>query len=126
MKEVLKVPIYIRYMDDMLLIVDDKDKLKFIYERLKEYAEKQLELRLKPPIFRATKDGQNFLGYKVKPYRCELSGRSKRRYRKKLQLYGKLFDAQLWDEQTFHEHLLPLVAFVKHAESWNFRKACLI
>ena len=41
MKEVLKVPIYIRYMDDMLLIADDKDKLKFIYERLKEYAKKQ-------------------------------------------------------------------------------------
>lgn len=125
-KEVLKAPVYIRYMDDILLVADNKDRLKSMYDKLREYAERQLNLYLKPPIFKETTVGQNFLGYKIKPYRCELSGRSKRRYRKKLLLYGKLFEEQLWNEQTFHEHLLPLVAFVKHAESCNFRNTCLI
>lgn len=124
-KECLRAPLYIRYMDDMMIAGNDKEALHNIYRLLNVYATDELHLTLKPPIFSPTKRGQVFLGYKVKPYRCELSGRSKRRFRSKLMEYDKKLSEGIWTEQTYQEHMLPLLAFVQHAQSKDFRTACM-
>ncbi len=124
-KEQLKAPIYIRYMDDILIMCDNKDSLKQMYIAMDDYATNVLKLDFKPPIFRTAKEGQVFLGYKIKPYRCELAGRSKRRYRSKLMDCERRWRLGQWNEQTYHEHLLPLVAFIRHAVSLKFRQSCL-
>lgn len=124
-KEQLKAPIYIRYMDDILITCNDKSQLKDIYVSLNKYADEELNISLKPPIFRETRDGQIFLGYKIKPYRCELSGRSKKRYRQKLIDYNNKLESGEWNDQTYHEHILPLTAFVRHAVSKKFRQSCV-
>ncbi len=121
----LKAPLYIRYMDDILIAHNDPHCLKTIYRELNAYAQTHLRLELKPPVFRPTRSGQVFLGYKVKPYVCELSGRSKKRYRSKLLTYHQRFKTGQWSEQTYQAHLLPLIAFVKHAHSFGFRKSCM-
>lgn len=124
-KEQLKAPVYIRYMDDMLLAGDSQADLKKIFELLNDYATNRLQLTLKPPIYRRTNDGQVFLGYKVKPYRYELSGRSKKRFRSKMMKYGKRLDSGEWEDWVYAEHVIPLTAFVCHAVSWKFRKTCM-
>ncbi len=123
-KEQLHAPSYIRYMDDVLIMDNDKERLVHIVKEMSRYASDILGLTLKPPIYRQTKYGQTFLGYKVLPYRCELSGRSKKRFRSKIVKYENYLKNGKWNEQTYQEHVLPLVAFVKHAVSNSFLKSC--
>lgn len=124
-KEQWKVPVYIRYMDDMLLMSDDKSFLRHCVDALTEYARNELQLTLKPPVYRQSKDGQNFLGYKIMPYHILLSGRSKRRFRTKMLRYDSLYGSGQWDEQTLVSHVKPLLAFTQHAECARFRKSVL-
>ena len=124
-KEDLKTPCYIRYMDDILLAGNDKVDLKRIVWEMSGMATDNLHLAFKPPVFRKSKDGQVFLGYKVMPYRYELAGRSKRRFRTKLLAYEKLLETGRWGQEQYAEHILPLLAFVEHAESRKFREASM-
>lgn len=124
-KEHWKVPLYVRYMDDIMMMADDRTMLRQCVEGVTEYAENELQLTLKAPVYRSAKDGQNFLGYKVMPHYLYLSGRSKRRFRSKMLLYEHLYDSGRWDEQNLSLHVLPLVAFTQHADSSKFRDSVL-
>lgn len=116
---------YIRYMDDILIFAHTKAELKKIIGNITSFAQNSLGLTLKPPIIREKKNGQSFLGYKLYPYYYRLSGRSKRRFRTKLLDYDRKLAKNIWTETQYVEHILPLLAFVQHAESWEFRKSCL-
>ncbi len=124
-KQQWKMPIYIRYMDDILIMSHDKSPLQQTVKELTRYAYDELKLTIKPPIYRTSKNGQVFLGYKVTPYYIALSGRSKRRFRSKLLLYEHLYDSGKWDEHNLASHVLPLVAFAQHAESGKFRESVM-
>lgn len=124
-KEVWKVPIYIRYMDDILMVANQRLELKQNVKDLTTFSSQVLKLSLKPPIFRKNQQGQIFLGYRILPHHYRLSGRSKRRYRHKLLTYQRLLRDEKWSEQEYSEHILPLLSFALHAESKGFRKSCL-
>ena len=124
-KEQWKADIYIRYMDDILIAGNDRSELKRCVDWMTDYSAQELKLTFKPPVFRKSADGQVFLGYRVMPYHCKLSGRSKKRFRSKLIGYGKLLKEERWDERQYQEHILPLLSFTMHAESKQFRASCM-
>ena len=64
-KEKLHIKYYIRYMDDFLLISDDKEYLKYCLKEITNYVENKLLLKLnnKTQIYNLSK-GINFLGYR--------------------------------------------------------------
>ena len=64
-KEKLHIKYYIRYMDDFLLINDDKEYLKYCLKEITKYIENKLLLKLnnKTQIYNLSK-GINFLGYR--------------------------------------------------------------
>lgn len=65
-KEVLKFKCYIRYMDDLLIIDSDKERLKDAYFKIvKKINEYKLEVNDKSNLYRLSK-GINFLGYNFK------------------------------------------------------------
>ena len=123
--ETLPPPVYIRYMDDILMAGNDLAELRRSVRVMSSFSSERLRLTLKPPVFRKAKDGQNFLGYRVRPYHYQLSGRSKRRFRSKLLKYNKLLEGEMWNEEQYQAHILPLLSFAQHAESKSFRKSCL-
>ncbi len=86
-KEVLRIPFYIRYMDDMLLLENDKEKLQRAVSAVQLYVQQMLNLELKPIVFTRTITGVSFLGYKLYPHKILLNKRSKRRYLKKRALF---------------------------------------
>lgn len=124
-KEEWKAPIYIRYMDDILIAGNDKYTLNYCVKEMEKLANEQLQLSFKPPIHRKSKDGQTFLGYRVMPYHYKLSGRSKRRFRSKSMTYNRMLDEGVWNQEQYKEHILPLVSFTLHAVSRDFRSSCL-
>lgn len=124
-KEFLRVPIYLRYMDDMLLMENDIHRLKQDVEFIQDYSEKDLQLQLKQPIYQECKIGIPFLGYVVKPYYLLLNGRSKKRFREKINYYSKSFEQGLICEREYQQHLLPLLAFTSYANNRAFQKATI-
>ena len=112
-------------MDDILIAGNSKETLKQCVNYMQRLAERDLLISFKPPIFRKNIEGQTFLGYKVMPFHCKLSGRSKKRFRKKLLLYNRLKEKWKWNDNQYVEHILPLLSFAQHADSEKFRRACL-
>lgn len=69
-KENLKCKRYIRYMDDLVIIDNDKNKLINVFESVKKYIEKyKLCINNKSNIF---KNNISFLGYKFEINKCNL------------------------------------------------------
>lgn len=124
-KEELKMPIYIRYMDDMLMFENDKDKLKRSVNLIKKYSAEKLKLMLKTPVVKHTEDTVSFLGYKIGRNIVLLNSRSRNRFCKKFLKYDKLLLNGIWSEKEYQSHILPLISFVNYAYTKKMRKRIL-
>lgn len=69
--------------------------------------------------------GVPFLGYRVYPHKLLLNARSKYRFSMKMKRYQDLLEQGLWDEQRYQAHILPLLAFVRHAYTKGLREKLL-
>ena len=64
-KEELKVPYYIRYMDDMVLFYRNKKELHKIKEKIEEFLKKEgLKIKENWQLFRTDSRPLDFLGYR--------------------------------------------------------------
>ena len=111
LKEVCKIPGYVRYMDDFILYSDSKDVLHQAESRIEEVLESDLKLSLNRPILNKTAHGVPFLSYRVMPDRLRLSQKAKHRFKQKALIATRLQSA---------EHFLPLLAFISRADSKGF------
>jgi len=125
-KEVLKIKAYIRYMDDLVLWHDTKEILLNAGFSLKQYAEKELNLTLKPICLNRNSHGLPFLGYLVYPGKTRLAHRSRTRFIKKLRIYEDNLISGIWTQEEYQHHVLPLIAFTEHADAKGFRKKVLL
>ena len=120
-KEDLQIKYYVRYMDDMVLWSNHKSELKENLKKIKEYLTEQLDLTLKPQLLNYTSKGLPFLGYLLFPYNKRLNSRSKKRFIKKSKLYENKLSKEEWSQEEYQKHILPLLDFVKKANTHNFR-----
>lgn len=123
-KEYLKIPVYVRYMDDMLLFGDDVKDLKIKVD-LVTTALSEIGLQQKQPVINPSHRGVCFLGYKTYPYVRLLEKRSKQRFARKMKSYARNLKTELWNQQYFAEHITPLLAFTLKASSKNFRTSVM-
>ncbi|MGM9805490.1 MAG: RNA-directed DNA polymerase [Candidatus Aphodosoma sp.] len=121
-KEQLKVAVYVRYMDDILLFGTDRQQLLQQTKAMIKYAEMHLNLLMKPPIVCRTTMAITFLGYRLRGRIVTLAGRSRRRFTKKYRIIHDLFQKGVLGEIEYQMHLLPLFAFVKHGYTKQYRK----
>ena len=121
-KEVLRVPAYVRYMDDMVLWHHKKEDLLEIGYRFQEFIAKELQLVLKPFCLNEASKGLPFLGYLLFSDRVRLASRSKKRFIKKSGLFATNLETERWSQKEYANHFLPLVAFTEHANAREFRK----
>ena len=123
-KEQLGVPFYVRYMDDMLLMDNEKEALK---EKLQvvEQNIQRIGLALKPVVLNKTTLGVSFLGYKLYPNKVLLNRSSKIRFKKKHSAYEKNLISDIWDDRQYQRHIIPLLAFTQFAYTKRLRKEIL-
>lgn len=121
-KERMRVRAYARYMDDFVLWHDDKRQLKRWYQEIESYLQDGLRLELNPQSLNHTSHGMTFLGYRVFPEAIRLSQRSRTRFVRTFTAYERKWQAGIWSEEELAEHMTPLVAFVKHADTFGFRQ----
>ena len=121
-KNELRVPAYVRYIDDMVLWHHDKEALLEIGYRFQDYLAGELRLQLKPFCLNESAKGLPFLGYLLFPGSVRLAGRSKKRFITKSRLYDHYLHTGRWSQKTFASHAMPLVAFTEYADAREFRK----
>ncbi|MBR1793199.1 MAG: RNA-directed DNA polymerase [Bacteroidales bacterium] len=124
-KEVLRVPCYVRYMDDMLLFGDDKAALLRQVAEVQAFVASRLRLSVKPPVVASSAQGIPFLGYRLQGFRIGLSARSRNRFARKLRLYEKWLRDGVFSQSQYFEHVTPLLAFVSHAYTKAYRRRLL-
>lgn len=115
-KETLRVPGYVRYMDDFVLWGGAREVLKAWEREVREFCGDVLSLELKPVVLNRTVAGFGFLGYVVRPAGLKLSARSKRRFR------SKIAEA---DRSQDGVRAQSLCAFVRRADSLAWRRKTL-
>jgi len=120
-KENLKVKEYVRYMDDFLIFASDINELNNIIEKIIYFSSNNLLLTLKPIIKMQVTSGIPFLGYKVYPNKILLNSRSKKRLVCKIIDYQNLLEREVWSENKYMEHIIPLMAFSTHAYTKGLR-----
>lgn len=124
-KEQLRVKYYIRYMDDFLMISDDKEYLSDCQKRVKEYLKTlRFELNEKKTLIYPIKAGIDFLGFK---YYLTDTGKvlmfirsaNVKRERKKLQRLVKRSEKGLIPREKVNESYM---AWRNHASKGNSRQ----
>ena len=111
---------YFRYLDDSIAMFKTKEEAKVALGKIKEFLEKNLELELneKTQIFKS-KQGINFCGYKINPYRLKIRDRGKRKLKKKVkELKYKIRVGEL-DSKEAKKCLCGHFGYIKYADVRN-------
>lgn len=109
-KRRLRVPHYIRYMDDLVLLGPDPDELWRWKHQVEQFGHDRLKLRFHPHkvAFGKVADGISFVGYRMHPWRTSVRGKSLRRFRRSLRRKQSL-DKKVKTFLSYQGH-------VKHAD----------
>ena len=113
---------YVRYVDDLVLIDENRDKLKSFIKKVDEFLKEQLDMRLHRGkiCLQETRKGVDFLGYFIKPTHTLVRQKVVRRFK------NKFF--KILDEKTGFIELsdIPMIksyqGHFSHANSYNLQK----
>lgn len=123
-KHKLKCKFYFRYMDDIVILCENK---KIAQERLNvltKFIEENLNLTFntKTRIFKDIQ-GVNFCGYKINENRIKIRNSSKYRMKRKLKRYTKQLKDGKVTLPEIQRSIAGWLGYVKHADSYNLRKS---
>ncbi|MCP5198142.1 MAG: RNA-directed DNA polymerase [Gammaproteobacteria bacterium] len=92
LKEQRRIPAYLRYVDDLVLLADAKTVLHDHHAALADYLSRE-RLRLHPRKAQVsrTRDGLNLLGYLVFPHRRRLRNDNGLRFRRRLRGFARAY-----------------------------------
>lgn len=123
-KHKLKCIYYYRYMDDMVILCENKEKAKNILSNIVVFLEESLKLTLnsKTRIFKDIQ-GINFCGYKINERRMKIRHPSKCRMKRKLKRYTKQLKEGKITLSKIQRSIAGWLGYVKHADSYNLRKS---
>jgi hypothetical protein len=124
-KERLRLPGYVRYMDDMALWADDPALLRAVLGEAERWLRDELGLALKPSHGNRTRHGMDFLGCRVFPDHLTLNRRSRVRCRRRLRQLEAWHAAGWIGEGELQQRATAVVAFARAAgvSSWRFRRS---
>lgn len=122
-KETLKCKHYIRYVDDFVVLDNDKERLHQIKANLVAYLN-TLRLRLHPRKSRMhrVQDGINFLGYKVFPTHRLLKKQNVLHMRRKLKKLSDQYRQGRIGLDKVRASVHSWIGHARHADTWRLRE----
>lgn len=125
-KRTLRVKYYVRYMDDMILILENTERAREVKDQVENYLNTKLNLELnqdKSKIF-PIKQGVNAIGYKIYPTHKKLRNRSKKKFKEIVKELNKDLAKTpyltLEQYQHYEARLNSWMGHAGHATSHNF------
>ncbi len=124
LKETVRVKGYLRYVDDLYLLDDDKRRLWSLRDAIVEHLEGlRLVLRAdKTQVYRTT-ERVDVLGYKVSRYRRWLRNDNGFRFRRRLRHLSRLYQAGEMDWSALNASMQSWTGHARHAETERLREA---
>ena len=127
-KETLRIPGYVRYMDDIAMWSPAKEELQRALASATGFLESTLELVWKPePYLNRTEHGMDFLGCRVYRSHHVLNRRSRVRFCRKMRVLEELFERGELSETELQQRETAMVAFARGGgvSSWRFRRRAI-
>ncbi len=121
-KEELGVKNYLRYVDDFAFLADERVFLSEVRIAVEEYLSK-LRLKIHPiksQLFE-TKQGANFLGFRIYPDRIRVRQENLRRGRRRLRKLQREYAGGKIDWQDVDRSLKSWIAHLEHGDTWQLR-----
>lgn len=121
-KRVLRVKYYVRYMDDIIMIVPNRDKAKEIMASMKDYTNNVLNLKFNfnKTKFFPIKQGVNAIGYKIYTTHKLLRSDSKKKIKRKIKAMPDLIRNKKLTILKAESMLNSWMGHASHANSYNF------
>lgn len=126
-KHDLQIKYYGRYVDDMLLVHQDKEHLKQIVSKLREYLSDSIKLTLHPNkiyLQHYTK-GVCFIGAFIKPHRIYIANRTKGNFYQTITDLNKLIEQHKPTQEEvkkFVNSMNSYLGLTRHYATYNIRK----
>ena len=126
MKHVLHCKYYFRYLDDSIVMFKTKKEAKGALEKIRAFLANNLELELneKTQIFKS-KQGINFCGYKINPYRLKIRDGGKRKLKKKVKKIKYKIRIGEVDSKEARKYLCGHFGYIKYADVKNLAERIL-
>lgn len=120
-KEQLQIKYYIRYMDDFVLLIKDKETAKTLLIKIESFLTNHLKLTLnsKSKYF-PNKFGIDFCGYRIYETHIILRKRFKNKVNKSIRLWGKLKEENRLNVDKCYRSWNSFKAHANHANSYKY------
>ncbi|MBI5894277.1 MAG: RNA-directed DNA polymerase [Deltaproteobacteria bacterium] len=122
-KEVLKCRYYIRYVDDIAILDDSKERLWDIKGAIEEYLEKErLKLHPKKCMVSPVSIGTDMLGYRVFPAHRLLRKDNSMGFMEKMKNMSKLYQKDILHWKDINPSVQSWLGHASHADSYGLRR----
>jgi hypothetical protein len=127
----LGIKFYGRYVDDFVIIHQNKEYLKSLIPQIREYLHNELELELHPKkiYLQHSLKGVKFLGAVIKPNRIYIGNRTKGNFYQTIENWNKIIRDQkkLTSEQRdrFLSSTNSYLGIMRHYKTYKLRKKML-
>ena len=125
-KHQLRVKYYVRYMDDFILVHQDKAQLQHWRQVIEQFLQETLHLQTNAktqvfPVNSLNRRSVDFLGYRIFSTHRLLRKNSIKRMKHKLKKYGKQLQNRKISICTIHKKLQSWIGHCKHCNSYRLR-----
>jgi len=123
-KHKLRARHYIRYVDDFVILHENKKQLEKWKELINKFLKEKLKIELHPSKSKVLrlKNGINFLGFRVFFYHKLLRKSNLKNFERKFNNLRILFDEGLISREEVLESLEGWLAYCSHANTFKYRK----
>lgn len=125
-KHIIKNETYVRYMDDFVLLYPTKEQAEIAKKQILDFVQDKLHLDLNSKSkYYPSKMGVNFCGYRIFPTHKLLRTNSKKKMKRNILNWNKLFDQGKLDIERAMLSINSWKGHISHCNSYTLEKKML-
>lgn len=125
-KEVLHVKKYVRYMDDFILIENDKEKLKELVSEIVRFIQEEIHLEINPKSgMGCGLSGIPFCGYRVFPTHVLIRKATLRRSSRHLRKQARIYNGTKMEQLHIRASIMSFTGHLSHCQAHRSTESIL-